>query len=254
MIKRYVDKAFSGKQLASNKRRQDRLNDLSARLAKNGYGRQSSAWLLGQIDIEEHCICELLHERADMYLEAYARNNMKIGPEVLQDISDMRGILTATRKSCLIAESKLISTRTNQPANAHFYAHLGKEGSQAMIEVQAKIDLHNLTPKKVEIAPVTNITYQLSGTGNRIVHGDDNSVNIINEQELFEQLANIVRANVAEGPQRGEILAHLNELKRQKTKTDYVAMVPKFITAASSIGHLIGPYLSALIQKAESLL
>jgi hypothetical protein len=31
-------------------------------------------------------------------------------------------------------------------------------------------------------------------------------------------------------------------------------MVPKFITAAASISHLIAPYLPALIEKAQSLL
>ena len=53
---------------------------------------------------------------------------------------------------------------------------------------------------------------------------------------------------------RTEILARLDDLKSQKSKTDYLAAVPKFISAAASIGHLIGPYLPALIEKAESLI
>jgi hypothetical protein len=53
--------------------------------------------------------------------------------------------------------------------------------------------------------------------------------------------------------ERSEILARLDELKAQKTKTDYLAMIPKFITAATSIGHIIAPYLPALMEKAEQL-
>ena len=49
-------------------------------------------------------------------------------------------------------------------------------------------------------------------------------------------------------------MAKLEELKGQKTKADYLAMVPKFVSAAASISHIIAPYLPALIERAESLL
>jgi hypothetical protein len=59
---------------------------------------------------------------------------------------------------------------------------------------------------------------------------------------------------VQDEAERREILARLDELKGQKTKIDYLAMVPKFVAAAASISHVIGPYLPALIERAESLL
>jgi hypothetical protein len=37
--------------------------------------------------------------------------------------------------------------------------------------------------------------------------------------------------------------------REQNTKTDYLAMILKFITAATSICHIIAPYLPALMEK-----
>lgn len=238
-----------------NETRRLREGDLRASLASRGHSRSSSAQLLGEVDIEEECIAELLRRKADLYIDAYQRKSMKIGPEVLRDISDSHVSLVATRKSTLMAQAQLTAQRTRSSgSNAHFYAHLGKKASVAMKEIEAKIDLHNLTPKKAEPMTVTNISYHLSGTGNRVVHGDDNSTNVINEGELFDRLAGVVTSSVSDEAVRAEILARLDDLKTQKSKTDYLATVPKFIAAAASIGHLIGPYLPALIEKAESLL
>ncbi len=88
----------------------------------------------------------------------------------------------------------------------------------------------------------------------RVTHGDDNSVNIINEKELFESLSSAITNAVANESERGEIVACLNELKAQKMKADYLTLVPKLIAAAASIGHVIGPFLPPLIEKAEALL
>jgi acetate kinase len=59
---------------------------------------------------------------------------------------------------------------------------MGKRASVAMKEIEAKIDLFNLTTKKAEPMTVNNNTNQLTGVGNRVAHGDDNSVNAINEK------------------------------------------------------------------------
>jgi hypothetical protein len=238
-----------------NETRRLREAELHASLASKGYSRNSSANLLGEVDIEEECIAELLHQKADLYIGAYQRKGFKIGPEVLRDISDSHVSLVATRKSTLMAQAQLTAQRARSAgSNAHFYAHLGKKASLAMKEIEAKIDLHNLTPKKEDPTTVTNISYHLTGTGNRVVHGDDNSTNVINEGELFDRLVAVVTSSVADESTRTEILARLDDLKAQKSKADYLAAVPKFITAAVSISHLIGPYLPALIEKAESLL
>lgn len=252
-IKRYVDKAYLAKIMQMNDVRRNRNGDLHASLAVRGHSRNSSACLLGEVDIEEECIAELLHQKADLYIDAYQRKGLKIGPDVLKDISHSQVELVATRKSTLMAQEQLTAVRTNQPSRANFYAHLGKKTSQAMKEIEAKIELYNLTPKRAEPMTIMNVSYHLSGTGNRVVHGDDNSINIINERELFDGLAALINEAVQDQTQRDEILAHLEELKRQTTKADYLAMVPKFIAAASSIGHLIAPYLPALIEKAQAL-
>jgi glutamine synthetase adenylyltransferase len=124
-----------------------------------------------------------------------------------------------------------------------------------MMEIGPKIDLYNLTPKTSETTTVVNNIFHLSGPGSNVVQGDDHSTNTItvNEKELFESLASAITSAVADTAERTEILARLDELKAQKTKTDYLAMIPKFITAATSIGHIIAPYLPALMEKAEQL-
>lgn len=106
-----------------------------------------------------------------------------------------------------------------------------------MNEVEARIALSNLTPKKVEPMAIKNIAYHLSGVGNRVVHGDDNSVNVINEKELFDGLSTAIANAVQDEDERDKILERQDELKLQKTKSNYLAMVPKFIAAAASIGH-----------------
>ena len=123
--------------------------DLYVTLSKGGHSRNSGACVLGEVDIEEALMAELLHQTADLYIDAYERKGLKIGPEVMKDLAEKQVGVVATRK------------------------------------------------------------------------------------------------------ERSEILARLDELKTQKTKTDYLAMIPKFITAATSIGHIIAPYLPALMEKAE---
>jgi hypothetical protein len=253
-IKRYVDKAYLAKIMQMNDLRRERNGDLYVSLAAKGHSRNSSACTLGEVNIEEDCIAQLLHQKADLYIDAYQRKGLRIGPDVLKDISHSQVEVIATRKSTLMAQAQQTSGRTNRPSRANFYAHLGKKASQAMKEIEAKIDLYNLTPKRVSPMTVMNISYHLSGTVNRVVHGDDNSVNIINEKELFDGLEAVITGAVQDEAQRAEILTRLDELQQQQTRTDYLARVPKFIAAAASIGHLIAPYLPALIEKAQSLL
>ncbi len=252
-IKRYVDKAYMAKIMQMNDVRRNRNDDSYASLAARGHSRNSSACMLGEVDIEEDCIAELLHQKADLYIDAYQRKGLKIGPDVLKDVSRSKVELITTRKSTLMAQAQLTAGRTNRPSRANFYAQLGKKASQAMKQIEAKIDLYNLTPKRASPTTIMNITYHLSGTGNRVVHGDDNSLNIINEKELFDGLTTVITGAVKDETHRKEIIARLEELKRQTTKADYLATVPKFIAAASSIGHLIAPYLPALIEKAQPL-
>ena len=251
-IKRYVEKAFLAKIMQMNEIRQKRRGEVYVSLAVKGHSRSSSASTLGEVEVEEGCIAELVLQKADLYIDAYERKGLKIGPDVMRDLSETYANTVEVRKSTLMAEEQLIAVRTNKTSRAHFYAHLGKEASRAVKEAEAKIDLYNLTPKNAEPMTVTNITYHL--VNSRVTHGDDNSMNIVvNEQELFDHLATVVAQSVPDEGERSEILARLNELQNQKTKTDYLGMVMKFVTAAASIGHVIAPYLPALIEKAESL-
>jgi hypothetical protein len=238
-----------------NDQRIQRNGDLYVTLHQGGHSRNSSACVLGEVDIEEALMAELLHQTADLYIDAYERKGLKIGPEVMKDLAEKQVGVVATRKATLMAQAQLTAQRTNQISKANYYSHLGKRTSQAMMEIGPKIDLYNLTPKTSETTTVVNNIFHLSGPGSKVVQGDDHSTNTItvNEKELFESLASAITSAVADTAERTEILARLDELKAQKTKTDYLAMIPKFITAATSIGHIIAPYLPALMEKAEQL-
>jgi glutamine synthetase adenylyltransferase len=89
----------------------------------------------------------------------------------------------------------------------------------------------------------------------KVVKGDDHATNTItvNEKELLQSLASAITSAVVDTAERTDILARLDELKARKTKTDYLAMITKFITAATSIRNIITPYLPALMEKAEQL-
>jgi hypothetical protein len=254
-IKRYVDKAYLAKLMQMNDQRLQRNGDLYVTLHKGGHSRNSSACVLGEVDIEEALMAELLHQTAELYIDAYERKGLKIGPEVMKDLAEKQVGVVATRKATLMAQAQLTAQRTNQMSKANYYSHLGKKASQAMMEIGPKIDLYNLTPQRSEPTPVVNNIFHLSGPGSKVVQGDDHSTNTItvNEKELFQSLASAITSAVADTAERSEILARLDELKAQKTKTDYLAMIPKFIEAATSIGHIIAPYLPALMEKAEQL-
>jgi len=86
------------------------------------------------------------------------------------------------------------------------------------------------------------------------VHGDDNSVNIINEQELFDRLASVVENNVQELSARRDLLEKLEELRNEKSKGSYLTKLTQFMGAATALAHLIGPYLPGLTERAGTLL
>ncbi len=154
-IKTYVDNAYLTKMLHKNQERENRKRDAKARLAQPGHGLNSSAWLLTGTDIEEACIAELTREHADLYIDAYGRQGLEIGPEVMQDITDGHGNMTGTRKAALMAEAQLTATRTNTTPNNQMYARLGSKASIALREAADKISLYNLTPKKAEPATMS---------------------------------------------------------------------------------------------------
>jgi hypothetical protein len=149
--------------LHKNEERETRKGDAKVRLAQTGHGPNSSAWLLTRADIEEACVAELTREHADLYIDAYGRQGLKIGPEVMQDITEAHGNMTETRKATLIAEAQLTATRTHTIPNNHVYARLGSKASIALRDAADKINLYNLTPKKAEPATMS-IPNQPSGT------------------------------------------------------------------------------------------
>ena len=252
-IKQYVHKAFLAKIMQVNEVRESKKRELRAGLSARGHGLASGSMIVGAIQIEEDCIADLLRQKSDLYLDAYERKGLKIGPDVLADISHSQVEIIAARRSSLMGESQMRSVRTNQHQGINGYGHLGKKASVAMKEIEAKIDLYNLTPRKAEPMTINSTTYHLSGVGNRIVHGDDNSVNIINEQELFDRLASVVTSSVEDLSNRQDLLEKLEELRHEKSKGNYLTKLTQFLGAATSIAHLIGPYLPGLTEKASAL-
>jgi hypothetical protein len=251
-IKRYVRKAFPAKILHMNDERARLKTDAKVKLTHSGHSLSSSAWMIREMEIEEDCLAALVHQHADLYLNAYERKGIKIGPEVLTDIEYEHNQITAGRQSALIGQANLLATRTNRQQNPAAYAHIGHKSSVALREVEAKIALYNLTPKKEESMTINNINYHL--VNSRVTHGDDNSVNIINEKELFDGLATAITSNVQDVTERQSILDKLGELKAEKSKTGFITRLASFVTSAGSIAHVIEPYLPALTDKLHSLI
>lgn len=246
-----MHKEFLAKIMQMNDVRQNKKLELRGELGRRGHSANSSARMIGEIEIEEDCIADLLRQKADLYLDAYERKALKIGPDVLKDIAHSQVEITATRKSTLIGEAQLMGMRTNRPQNMMGYGHLGKKASVAMKEIEAKIDLYNLTPKKAELMTINNITYHL--VNSRVTHGDDNSVNIVNEKDLFDGLASVISNAVENVTKRQEILEKLDELRSEKNKTDYLTKLTQFLSAAGVIAHVLGPYLPGLTEKTAFL-
>lgn len=144
-IDKYVQKAFLAKIMQMNDIRQNKMLELRGELGRHGHSSNSSAWLIGEVEIEEDCIANLLRQKGDLYIEAYARAGLRIGPDVLRDLAHSQVELTAVRKSSLIGKAQLAAARTNRPQNTMMYGHLGKKASVAMKEVEASIDLYNLS-------------------------------------------------------------------------------------------------------------
>jgi acyl carrier protein len=152
-IREYVHKAFLAKIMQMNDVRQRRKVELRGELGRHGQSVNSSGFMVGEIEIEEGCIADLLRQKADLYIEAYRRVGLAIGPDVLKDIAHSQVELTAARKSSLIGEAQLQARRTNRPQNLMGYGHLGKVASVAMKEIEANIDLHNLSHSATRTIP-----------------------------------------------------------------------------------------------------
>jgi len=144
-IEEYVRKAFLAKIMQMNDIRQNKKLELRGELSRHGHSLNSSAWMMGEIEIEETCIANLLQQKADLYLDAYRRVGLAIDPKVLKDIAHSQVELTTVRRSSLISEAQRIAARTNKPQNLSGYGHLGKRASVAMKEIEANIDLYNLS-------------------------------------------------------------------------------------------------------------
>jgi acyl carrier protein len=144
-IEEYVQKAFIAKIMQMNDIRQSKKLELRGEVGCHGRSANSSAWMIGEIEIEEDCIANLLRQKADLYIGAYRRVGLAIGPAALQDIAHSQAELIAARKSSLIGEAQLLAVRTNKPQNLIGYGHLGKKASVAMKEIEASIDLYNLS-------------------------------------------------------------------------------------------------------------
>jgi hypothetical protein len=144
-IHQYVQKAFLAKIMQMNDVRRNKMFELRGELGRNGHSLNSSALMIGEVEIEEDCIANLLRQKGGLYMEAYGRMGLRIGPDVLRDLAHSQVELTAARKNSLIGSAQLTAGRTNRPQNTTMYGHLGKKASVAVKEVEASIDLYNLS-------------------------------------------------------------------------------------------------------------
>jgi hypothetical protein len=144
-IHQYVQKAFLAKIMQMNDVRQNKMLELRGDPGRHGHSMNSSAWMIGEVEIEEDSIADLLRQKADLYIDAYRRLGLRILPDVLKDLAHSQVELTAARKSSLIGSTQLTATRTNRPQNMMIYGHFGKKASVAMKEIEARIDLYNLS-------------------------------------------------------------------------------------------------------------
>jgi acyl carrier protein len=144
-IKRYVHKAFLAKIMQMKDIRNNKILELRGELAQHGRSMNSSARMIGEVEIEEDCIADLLRQKSDLYINAYGRVGLRIGPDVLKDLAHSQIELTAARKSSLFGSAQLTAARTNRPQNMMIYGHLGKKASVVMKEIEASIDLYNLS-------------------------------------------------------------------------------------------------------------
>jgi hypothetical protein len=95
-IKRYVDKAYLAKLMQVNDQRLQRNGDLYVTLHKGEHSRNSRACVLGEV--EEALMAELLHQTAELYIDAYERKGMKIGPEVMKNLAEKQvGVVARER-------------------------------------------------------------------------------------------------------------------------------------------------------------
>jgi acyl carrier protein len=144
-IHEYVQKAFLAKITQMNDVRQNKMLELRGELGRHGHSLNSSAWMIGEVEIEGACIANLLRQKGCLYIEAYGRVGLRIGPDVLRDIAHSQVELIAVRKNSLIGSAQMTTGRTNRPQNTMMYGYLGKKASEAMKEVEASIDLYDLS-------------------------------------------------------------------------------------------------------------
>ena len=176
-IREYVHKAFLAKIMQMNDVRERRKVELRGELGRHGHSVNSSGFMVGEIEIEEGCISDLLRQKADLYIDAYRRVGLAIGPDVLKDIAHSEVELTATRKSSLIGEAQLQARCTNWPQNLMGYGHLGKLASVAMKEIEANIDLYNLSHSATRTIP----------TGEKGINQEKFSIPSVGSEQLQSQ-------------------------------------------------------------------
>jgi len=233
--------------------REEKKRILACTLAHKGISSSSSSYEIGIFDIEEKAIADLLHAKAEVYIKAYSRQGLSIGSDVLQDLSWTQAELVGVRKGCIIHEHQLRAMRTRRQGTPTMVGQLGKEASIAAKEIQAKIKLYNLTPRETQHMSITN-TFNVQGSYNRLYQDStDNSVNIVNDAEIFQSLQTLISANIADETERKELLQHLQELQQEKSKSGYMQKITALLTASSKIAPLLADYLPALIDWAKHL-
>lgn len=255
-IESFVEAAYGAQLLRSSCERDKKKAALTEQLAVKG-SRLCGVYSAGIIEIEDEYIASLLHAKADLYIQAHQRQGVRIDPAVLHNLSITQSSLLETRRFCLTQAKQLDALRARSAGNALPVHMLGQKTSIAAKEIEAKIKLFNMTSMTPPTpSPTTiNVSYHLSGPNNRINNGSvDSSTNTVDQREVLQKLTEAIVQSVQDSREQSNILQALTALQGETSKCGYLEKITKFVSAAASIGHIIGPYLPALIKKAESLL
>lgn len=108
--------------------------------------------------------------------------------------------------------------------------------------------------KAAVTAPISIVTYHLSGANSRVTNGTDSSVNNVTTTQLFESMLAATNQQI-ESPSEKEKLIQLIEALRaeQGQKRGFFARYSEFMAAAANHVSVFAPFLPALGQLAQQV-
>jgi hypothetical protein len=91
-----------------------------------------------------------------------------------------------------------------------------------------------------------NYTFHVSGSNSRVnVGSQDNSVNVVADS-VFGDMASALRTGVGDQKKLDEILAALEDMKRERGRSGFLQAYQKFVAVCADHIGVVGPFLPAL--------